>query len=464
MIDFYAVSVLIFVIILIGIVYKDRKKFTRDSIFLLRKTQTGRNFLTKLSGRFPRFWKHLGTVGVIVSILGSIYGFVLLLNLFVKSLFAERAVGGMAILLPTPTASPVIAPGVLGVPFWYWIISIALLVIVHEGSHGIQSLIAKVPLKSLGWGILLIIPLAFVEPDEKVLQRKKSLPQLRVFGAGSFANFVLAGLILVILALVSSNIMVASGVQYYGLMQNYSAFENNMTGKIVSLNGIPVTNDKDLSDALEITGVGKTVQIITFNGSSENVYEIETRTPPEYEYVPNFDENVMIGMEHIIPGITDISESFGESLNSIGGAEVYESWSSLNMQIKKWEYIKENYPALWYRADFRLRELNVKLMERSEPGYIGIYGVSVDYEVIDSLKPYEEPILFSNGLLFFVFLINLGVGIANMLPVKPLDGGRMWEIIFRRFSKRHYKVMTKALGYLTFFLIIAAFAMPFIKP
>ncbi|MBN2042871.1 MAG: site-2 protease family protein [Candidatus Aenigmarchaeota archaeon] len=464
MIDFYAVSVLIFVIILAVIVYRDRKKFTRDSIFLLRKTQTGRKFLTNLSDRFPRFWKHVGTIGVVVSLIGSLYGFVLLLNLFVKSIFAERAVGGMAVLLPTPTASPIIAPGVLGVPFWYWIISIALLVVVHEGSHGIQAIRAKVPIKSLGWGILLIIPLAFVEPDEKMLQKKKSLHQLRVFGAGSFANFVLAGVILVILAVVSSNIMVASGVQYYGLIQNYSAFENNMTGKIVSLNGIPVMDDRDLSEALEITGVGRKVQVVTFNGTTESTYEIETRKPPEYEYVPNFDENVMIGMEHLIPGITDVSESFGKSLNAIGGAETYDSWSSLSMQITKWEYIRENYPALRQRSDSKLRELNVKLLERSEPGYIGIYGVSVDYEVIDSLKPYEEPVLFTNGLLFFVFLINLGVGIANMLPVKPLDGGRMWEIIFRRFSKRHYKTMTKALGYITFFLIIAAFAMPFIKP
>ncbi len=464
MVDFYLLSVVLFVIILALIVYKDRKNFSRDSIFLLRKTRRGREFLKRLSDSFPRFWTHAGTLGAIASLLASAYGFLLLLNLFVKSFFAEKAVGGMAVLLPTPTSSPVIVPGVMGVPFWYWIISIALLVIVHEGSHGIQAVRAKVPIKSLGWGILAIIPLAFVEPDEKLLQKKKTWPQLRVFGAGSFANFVLAGVVFVILALLSSSILVASGVEYYGTVENYSAYENNMTGKIISMDGSEIRTAQDLSDVLEEAETGETVRVVTENGTGERIYTLTTGEPPDYEYSPDFDAQVMISMEHVIPGIMDCSESFGDWLNSLGGMEKQVTWSTLNAEIKKWEYIGENYPSMEARVSSKLRSLREEMENHSKPGFIGIMGVSTDYEVVDALKPYEEPITFTNGLLFFVFLINLGVGIANMLPMKPLDGGRMWEIIFRRYFKKHYKPMTRYLGYVTLLLIIAAFVMPFLKP
>ena len=104
---------------------------------------------------------------------------------------------GIALVLPIK------AKGILFVPFLYWIISIFVVVLVHEGAHGVIALAHNIRVKSSGLaalGIVLpIVPAAFVEPDEKALQKKDSRAQLGVFAAGPFANIATA-LILLVLA------------------------------------------------------------------------------------------------------------------------------------------------------------------------------------------------------------------------------------------------------------------------
>jgi membrane-associated protease RseP (regulator of RpoE activity) len=39
-------------------------------------------------------------------------------------------------------------------------------------------------------------------------------------------------------------------------------------------------------------------------------------------------------------------------------------------------------------------------------------------------------------LMLWIFVFSLGVGIVNILPIKPLDGGLLFEEIVRRFTPR----------------------------
>src|SRR3989338_10400252 len=169
--DPYILSIIIFIIIVAVIVVRDRKKFERQAIILLRRTQKGKNSITRLGRKFPRFWKGLGTLGAVLGFAGSIYIIIQFLEILVRNLFnitqGKVAAQSLAFVLPTPTATAISTTGLFLVPFWYWIIAIALLVVVHEGMHGILSAAEKIKLKSLGWGLLLIIPLAFVEPEDR---------------------------------------------------------------------------------------------------------------------------------------------------------------------------------------------------------------------------------------------------------------------------------------------------------
>lgn len=46
-------------------------------------------------------------------------------------------------------------------------------------------------------------------------------------------------------------------------------------------------------------------------------------------------------------------------------------------------------------------------------------------------------------LLFWLFVLSLGVGIANLLPMKPFDGGYIFEEIFKLVFKKRGRVVTE---------------------
>lgn len=384
---YWYLSIVIFILILAVMVYRDRRNFKRESILLLRRTQTSRNFIVRLGNRFPRFWKGLGTVSAIVGIFVSIWALLLLIQLTVNNFFAETATPGLALLLPSPTPQTIVIPGVIAAPFWYWIIAIALLVVVHEGLHGIMAAMEKVKIKSLGWGLLAIIPLAFVEPDEKALEKRGSWPQLRVFSAGSFANFLLAGVSILITVSVFAPMFTPGGVAYQGLIVGYPAAQVNMTGVIVGIDNHTISSLEDLDMILTEIGPGKEITIHTM------LFEDGER---------EFLEFTLVTAEN-----------------------------------------PDN--------------------ESSDKGFIGIGSVSGFMDLKEGLRSQAGVINFFLGLLYFLVLINLGVGIANLLPLLPLDGGKMWYVVFRRFVPKHSKKLIYYLSYVTLVVLIMAFALPIVR-
>ncbi len=85
-----------------------------------------------------------------------------------------------------------ILPGI-NIPLIEGILALAIVLIVHEGSHAIQIALAKIPLKSSGIVLFGILPIgAFVEPDEKRLNAAPSKNKVRIAAAGPFANILLA--------------------------------------------------------------------------------------------------------------------------------------------------------------------------------------------------------------------------------------------------------------------------------
>ena len=113
--------------------------------------------------------------------------------------------------------------------FFYWIISIFILATIHEFAHGVVSKLHNVKVKSSGIGFLSIlvpiIPLAFVEPDEKALIKKSSKKQLAVFAAGPLANilfaFIVLGFSLLITNPIASHLIDYDGVSITGLVKEF---------------------------------------------------------------------------------------------------------------------------------------------------------------------------------------------------------------------------------------------------
>jgi membrane-associated protease RseP (regulator of RpoE activity) len=59
--------------------------------------------------------------------------------------------------------------------------------------------------------------------------------------------------------------------------------------------------------------------------------------------------------------------------------------------------------------------------------------------------------------LVWVLFLNAGIGIANLLPIKPLDGGLMLEEIVKVFFKKRWvDKIVKVVSLFTLLLILIA--------
>jgi membrane-associated protease RseP (regulator of RpoE activity) len=215
---------------------------------------------------------------------------------------------------------------------------------------------------------------------------------------------------------------------------------------------------QDLSRILTSIGPNQTITIETVNATQNLTFTLVTASEPEPDFTPDFTFQFVAAGEQIIPGTIDFSHSASATLSYVAGSYQPPTWSSITQEIRMWEYVKAMYPHYALRADLEIAKLDKQLESHSRSGFIGILGVYDSAELKPGLEAYTEPINFIEGLMFFMFLINIGVGTFNMLPIGPLDGGRMWGIVFQKISKKHAKAMLSIATWIIIAIIVADFA------
>jgi membrane-associated protease RseP (regulator of RpoE activity) len=63
----------------------------------------------------------------------------------------------------------------------------------------------------------------------------------------------------------------------------------------------------------------------------------------------------------------------------------------------------------------------------------------------------------------WIAMLNLGIGLFNLLPIKPLDGGYMLEILLSyKLSEEHYKPIVNALSVVMAMIIVFSLVAGFI--
>ena len=165
-----------------------------------------------------------------------------------------------------PGVVPII-PGI-DIPLVAGIISLVILLTVHELSHGVLSRIFGVKLKSMGLLMFGILPIgAFVEPEDKLIKRLSPAKQTSIFSAGVAANFVIMlvffALMLVILFYVAPKVY-SYGVVVTGTTPGYPAYNVLRTGsQVLQWNGHSVSNISTLESAASADRPGRPVVIET---------------------------------------------------------------------------------------------------------------------------------------------------------------------------------------------------------
>ena len=86
------------------------------------------------------------------------------------------------------------------------------------------------------------------------------------------------------------------------------------------------------------------------------------------------------------------------------------------------------------------------------------------FKLIDNSLGSIPWVLFEFLELFqWIFMLNLGIGLFNLLPLKPLDGGYMLEILLSyRLSEKYYKPIVNALSVVMAMIIIFTIVIGFL--
>ncbi|MFB6294528.1 MAG: site-2 protease family protein, partial [Candidatus Nanohaloarchaea archaeon] len=437
-------SIIVFLALLAAVVWRDRENIERHYIVLVRRPKRGIDYLDRIAAVSPRLWRLWSTLGVGVGFAAMVVVFVVILHQTLRLFFVGGATPPVGPVLPT--VSTVTNPeqaGYLGLPFWHFMISLTVVLVVHEVMHGVIARVEGFDIEYVGLLLIGILPGAFVqpegqrdffEPDEEEAEdgggpwgEGSPLARLRVLAAGPMANMTVAVLLFLVLQ--------GAFTSAHGPPELRGAYEHNGM-RIVNVSAGSPAAAAGLQQGMTITGmdnrstqdlagfeaatvnftVNKTVTVVTQgNGTFHVTLGERSRPDGNISYTPAPVDYLLPALERRFPGAITTYERYNDV---IGGDD-------LTLRIGRWQWIQQHYPALQETAAQRIAELE----QQRKPDATGYMGIRVvpDRDVNPAFTSLVQPLFTFFQLLFFVALLNLMIGVANLLPVKGLDGGWMLD-------------------------------------
>ena len=348
--------ILIFYLFVILFIAFHWKKIERQAkIILLYRMKWGLHWMEKYSQQFREWIVLFGYVGMGAGFVGLVtISYVLIQNLY-SLITKPEAVSGVSLVLPG-----VHVPGLGVLPFWYWILAIFIIAVVHEFSHGIVARAHNIQVKNTGLVFFGPILGAFVEPDEKKLRKEQDIVQYSVLAAGSFSNVVLAVVALLFLNFafmpLQETMVEPAGFSFDDYVEgDFSAEKAGIPpGTIITgINNQKASNFQEFGDELVFHRPGESITVNT----AEKDYSITLAANPENEKKPFL-------------GVLNIKNEFD---------------------------IKEKY----------------------ESGAGKIVYLLLDW---------------FTGFLRWLFLLSIGIGLFNLLPLPIVDGGRMAQVFLHKLK------------------------------
>ena len=522
----YVIALLV-VIAYIILVYVLNKKgilakhhFTQGMIFLMWRTEGGKKIIEKLS-RFRRFWQVYAAVAKWICIGVAIFMMSLLIweATLVSSIPASSA-PSPEMILGIPGLNPII-------PIWYGIIGLIVAVVFHEIAHGILTRVGKMDVKSLGI-VFLVIPLgAFVEPDEEAINKADRKRRTSIYAVGPGTNIILAFICALLFSsvMLSSISPVHEGPVVVTVADNSIASMNSFQfgAQVVSVNGATVSdiyswqnatapnagssvnisyfykgslNNISITSGVEVTSVTKGypannagiqsgMLIASFNNTpirNENDFRVALHNTHGGQTVnitvmKYFDDTKMFENLSSINNITVLSRadylrSIGQSVPSgfvdygfMGLNVAYEGAGVVNIEVLS-QRLASPYANMQSPGDF----ITDTLRYISLP-FLGLAPVQSPVTELfhpgNVVAPFGDDMFWiTANILYWVFWINLMVGMTNVLPAIPLDGGFLFKDGLDAFVQkvrknateeqrgRYVRAITLGLALFVLFLIV----------
>ncbi|MCX6650779.1 MAG: site-2 protease family protein [Methanomassiliicoccales archaeon] len=489
--------------------------------FLMWSTQRGKNFIDVLA-RPKRFWQIYGMVAKWVCVIVMFLMMALLLweATIVSSIPAESA-PGLDMLLGIPGINPII-------PLWYGIIGLVVAIFIHEFAHGILTRVGGMAIRSMGV-LLLIVPMgAFVEPDEEALVKTEKRKRMNVYAVGPATN-IIVGLMCALIfssAMMASVEPVRDNPIVVSVADGGPADLAGLSfgAQIMEIDGQAISTYEDYS-SFNAPDPGNVVNVTYYSKDELRTTQVTSGvmlTSVSSGY-PADDAGLEVGM--IIFSLNDTVIRSNEDLTgtlkqTVGGQVVNVTALAYDKDLDKYvldpsvtsvtlmsrlDYYQDVSPgsidedfvdygfmginSAYLGAGVNTPEVILDLLSTPYDGADDVSSVisaSLTYIALpfSGLAPIQSPVtgLFEpTGLwgslpdgvfwvaancFYWIFWINLMVGMTNVLPAVPLDGGYLFrdglDSLVKRFKKgateeermRYVGTITYALALFVLFLII----------
>ncbi len=429
---------------------------------VMLKTTRGKRWIESV-GR-NRVWEAYGYLAVLLS-------FIIMVLVF--SLMVWQAY--VVTTIPASKApSPVEALGIPGInpviPIWYGILGLVVAIVFHELSHGL--LVAYHRMKILSLGVLLFVfPIgAFVEPDEDELAKAERIKRMHVFAAGPTTNIILALVFIILFSASLSAVHPNAPGLYVASVGGVNSGVFQIGDIIEEINGTPVRSVDDfLSVNAPMPGESVDVKIYR-NGDAEIQAVSGVVVMSVIKGYPAEKAGIKPGW--IIYSINNTvvrnMGDFYESLNRTRAGEAVsvvmldENHTFRNITVvlgDKYDYYEKYAPEL-LKEEFKGKGFlgvgaaymgisvgdpeNLKVMlanpyhgmrgmgeffQRSmyliALPFMGLMPFPAEYENIFA-APFPGFWIMVNSF-YWIFWLNLMLGLTNLLPAVPLDGGYLFR-------------------------------------
>ncbi len=423
----YDLAFLVLFTLVVGLfLYRNKHKLKRQGILYLYHTKVGIKVMDWFAKKFHPIMRPLEYVVVASGyILMVVMIWMLARFTYIYTVFDVAKQIKIPPVLPLfPYATDLFKVDFLP-PFYftYWIVIIAVIAVSHEFAHGIFARLNKIKVHSTGFGFMGPFLAAFVEPDEKQMQKAPKFAQLSVLAAGTFANVLMTLLFGIILWIFFVASFTPAGV-------NFNAFPTAEVeiDSITSINGVPVTTEGILA---ALDGTDELVEI-TSGGEEYLVPEENIRTA-----VSNDIEGI-----RVFEDAPAIRADLSSPIVAIDDQKITD-FDVLRSTITS--YAPGDEVTITTLVDGEPIYHIVTLGDRDGEAYLGI-GANVPARggftgwIYNQIAKVKDPFIhyeahYGNDLAWFIYnmlwwlvLINISVALVNMLPVGIFDGGRFFYL------------------------------------
>jgi len=435
--------------------YSHRKNLKREGWMYMYRTKLGVRAIEKFSSKYSRLL-HILKYPIIILGFGLMATMIFLLC---QTVYIYISFPQISQIIKAPPVMPLIPyfPQIFGVeslmpPFYftYFILALLIVAVVHEFSHGIYMRLFKTKIKSTGFAFLGPILGAFVEQDDKDFHKKKNFEQMVVLGAGVFANILFSLIFFGLLVLFFYASYTPSGYIFNSYayntvspseITNYTQSANSWTNVLVNnTNYLFLGNYSYLSDAIKNN---QTQYIMLYydapaikNNLSGAIIQIDNQKIKKAQDVSFYLEKKKPGEQIIIStaNIDGETKVFNLTLAMHPTNESKGFLGITNLQNQK--------TGIFSRIISKMTQY-----KDSSTYYIANYDKNL--------------VLYIYNLLWWVMMINLFVGLFNMLPLGILDGGRFFYLAIlsvtknKKVAEKSFSYATKVIGLIFLAMIIA---------